>query len=402
MKENENGRWPRRLMYIGDVPPTNTLGGSLLLYRLFEAHPAERLIVVTPHCSGEPVAAAEWIPMRRPLDRLMRTRLVSAAALLETAGRSLPCFSLGRVIRRFQPEAIVTVWHGAGWIRAFWAARRHRLPLALIVHDEATTSLHALPRCLERWRQGVLGKFYRGASVRFCVSREMASEYGDRYGISSRVLSPSLSRGAEIPVEARPQTARRPQTFLYAGSIHSGGVQESLAALGRRVAGCGGRLVIFTTAAKGLRGDPRFCRDGVEVKDIVPPGDLVAFIRGEADVLVAIVDQRIGLNGKLLFPTKLVEYTAHGLPILLFAPPGSAASNWAMGPPVRAISISQPCTDDELGRALSALGDDGPLRESLANAALDAARSTFAHGVVFDIFREGIEEAVASRAVSPD
>lgn len=389
-------------MYIGDVAPTNTLGGSLLLYRLFEAHPAERLIVVTPHASGDRVAAAEWILMRRPLERLMRTRLVSVAALLETAGRWLPCFSLDRVIRRFQPEAIVTVWHGGGWIRAFGVARRHRLPLALIVHDEATTSLHALPRRFERWRQSVLGRFYRSASVRFCISPEMASEYRGRHGISSRVLTPSLSMGAEIPAGARPQTARRPQTFLYAGSIHSSGIRDTLAALGGRVGGCGGRLVIFTTASENLRGDPRFCRAGIEVKDIVPSEKLVAFIREKADVLVAIVDASIGPNGRLLFPTKLVEYTAHGLPILLFAPAGSAASNWAMGSNARALSIPQPCTDDELGGALSALGDDALLRRSLANAALDAARSTFAHGVVFDVFQKGIEEAVASRAVSLD
>jgi glycosyltransferase involved in cell wall biosynthesis len=387
----------RRLMYIGDVAPSNSYGGSLLLYRLFETHPSERLCVICVEPDGPPVSAAEWIVVRKTWPRLMRTRLAGAAGLFETARAWLPSSSVNRAIRRFRPEAIVTVWHGSGWARAWGAARRHRLPLALIVHDEAVTDLHQLPPSFGQWRGRVLKRFYQETAVRFCVSPEMASEYERRYGIPARVLYPGLAMGAQIgmtaPADVRGQ---RPMNFLYAGSIHSDGIVDRLAELGRCLGERGARLIIYTAAAARLREDVRFCQKGIEVRDPVPAGEISACIRRSADVLVAIVDHLIGLNGKLLFPTKLAEYTAYGLPILMFAPRGSAAANWAAGPPQRAMCVDQPSSENALAAAVSALSEDGALRQSLIDAALDAARSTFAHDVLFRVLEAGIEDAIAA------
>src|SRR5690349_7624428 len=35
-----------RLVYIGDVPIESTYHGSILLYRLFEAYPADKLLII--------------------------------------------------------------------------------------------------------------------------------------------------------------------------------------------------------------------------------------------------------------------------------------------------------------------------------------------------------------------
>src|SRR2546423_1601010 len=42
---NEERDLPR-LLYVGDVPISSTIGGAALLYRLLESYPPERLLVV--------------------------------------------------------------------------------------------------------------------------------------------------------------------------------------------------------------------------------------------------------------------------------------------------------------------------------------------------------------------
>ena len=129
-----------RLLYVGDVPVESTVAGSALLYRLLQEYPIERLCIVQGNITTSQ-------PQNRLLDvtyqtlsvgyeRLLRSRFVflyTSYLFLTAKWRS---HQLTNLVKTFQPEAILTVVHGLSWITAAELAKKHNLPLHLIVHDE--------------------------------------------------------------------------------------------------------------------------------------------------------------------------------------------------------------------------------------------------------------------------
>jgi glycosyltransferase involved in cell wall biosynthesis len=149
-------------------------------------------------------------------------------------------------------------------------------------------------------------------------------------------------------------------------------------------------VVVLSPDADDLRQSGMLGSDGVEIRDAVPSDEAMAAMAAEADVLVVGIDAKTGDNARFLFPTKLAEYTSLGRPILLCAPRGTAAANWAQGPPVRALWVEDPVREEELAAAVRRLEEDASLRETLGAAALQEARERFSHEAVFGVFMKGI------------
>lgn len=395
--------WPRsllpRILYIGDVPVANAVGGELLLYRLFQRYPKDRLWVMSREPSRvdllQGVTCAIWRPA---LARLMTTRSFRWASLVELYRAMGPSVRVSHMIRGARPDAIVTVLHGSGWLMAWWAARRYRLPLAVIVHDDRQTIVDTLPGWFRDRHATLPMEVFREAAARFVISPEMREAYRGRGGVESAVLYPSLAAEAAIPAEplGRVGDGSGARTFLYAGSVHSDGIVRQLMFLGREVAARGHRLLVLTPQAEALRQDRRMAGPGIEIRDPVAPEVCAEIMRNEADILVAGTDS-LSHSGRLLFPTKLVEYTAAGLPILLCGPADSAAVRWASGPPLRAEVVPDPVAEGAMAAAVERLASDGALRLELARNALAEARERFSHDMVFGVFVEGILEALGTR-----
>ena len=79
---------------------------------------------------------------------------------------------------------------------------------------------------------------------------------------------------------------------------------------------------------------------------------------------------------EVLFPSKLADYTAIGLPILIWGPRYSTAVRWGLANPSAALVC-----DEENGQTirilLKRLRDDAEFRASLAEGALIAGRRDF-------------------------
>lgn len=72
---NDASQLPR-LLYIGDVPVTDSVAGAALLFRLLRLYPAEKLCVIGPiHPGMNRLPGVEYHPLGAPLPRLFRTRL---------------------------------------------------------------------------------------------------------------------------------------------------------------------------------------------------------------------------------------------------------------------------------------------------------------------------------------
>jgi hypothetical protein len=119
---------------------------------------------------------------------------------------------------------------------------------------------------------------------------------------------------------------------------------------------------------------------------------MIERLRREADVLVVPMsfhpDDRS--NIEVAFPSKLADYTATGLPILIWGPPYSSAARWAVENDGVAALV-QEASDDALLGTLRRLLDDGNYRWSLGVRSLATGDRLFAHTAVAGAFLSALQ-----------
>jgi glycosyltransferase involved in cell wall biosynthesis len=377
-----------RLIYMADVPIEASYHGSALMCRLLQDYPKDRLTVVeTGRSASLEEGRIDGVPYRADLmllERLSRSRLhgIHQSALLKLASiRSVAWMGFAR---QFGAEAILTVSHGVGWITAATLARKLGLPLHLICHDE-----WARAGILQEWKDRVLGDHYRHAASRLCVSPFMVEEYERRYSAPGEVLYPS--RAVDAPRYDGPPARLADQgagiTAVFAGTINSSGMAAALRTLAVTLAKRAGRLQVYgplTTEqarAVGL--------DGVNIENrgLVSSPELMTRMRADADVLYVPMSfaEPDRNNMKINFPSKLTDYSAVGVPLLIHGPVYSSAVRWARDNE----GVAEVVTDADcngLDAAISRLSERPAHRMALGAAALEVGARYFSYEVARDAF----------------
>lgn len=373
-----------RLVYVGDVPVEASHHGSALLHRLLCNRSGDTLRVV----EGSPwqsqperrISGIEYRLLRVAQPRLHNSRLSRFYATWLTAVAHFRTAALSRALEGFNPEAVLTVVHGYSWITAAHYARRAGLPLHLICHDDwpRTSTLHP---SMSSWLDRKLRRTYRQAASRLCVSPTMRAFYRDRFGVDGEVLYPS--RAVDCPVFDEPaERLSRPGrdlTFAFAGTFYEESI-SGLKQLSAPVAAIGGRILAF-----GPISETDFARVGldrmpIERGGLLKSADLIRRLRSEADVMYLPTD--FGESGRTAveanFPSKLTDYTATGLPILIHGPPWGSAVRWAAENPGVAEVVQKP-DDSCLAAAVNRLANSPELRLRLARRALDVGKVYFSY-----------------------
>jgi len=387
-----------RLLYIGDVPVESSYHGSALLYRLLQDYPLEKLCIVEtnlarslPERRLSGVTYAE-LPFGHP--RLLFTRFARdyrAWLTWRAAGRFR---RLPRLLSGFKPQAVLTVTHGFAWCTAARFAAEKNLPLHLICHDDLPR-LEDLPAVWLGWRDREFQRAYRQAASRLCVSPFMRDAYRERYGILGEVLYPSRAADCEeytSPPERLRET-RLALTGVYAGSINSEGYARAVRQLAQSLAEIRGRLLLFGP----LR--PEEIRNrGLDLPNVVTCGlvsfqELIDRCRKEADFLYVPMsfDAHDRSNMELSFPSKLTDYTAVGLPLLIRGPDYCSAIRWAKDNPNVAEFID---TEESFAllSALRRLGENSQHRFQLAARALELGGKLFSHATIRQTFLTALSQ----------
>lgn len=362
-----------RLLYVGDVPVEASYHGSALLYRLLERYPADRLMIVEGNVFRPGTTRRLPHVRHRTIDianrRLLNSRLHNWYSRVLLWRSSAIAARIDRSLEGFAPEAVLTVAHGYLWHAAARFAECHRLPLHLIVHDD-------WPRLVaESARAHVEREFalvYRQAASRLCVSPFMAEEYERRYGVKGTVLLPSRAHGAAAVdcVPAAGDGARSGPVFAFAGTINSPGYVLLLRALAEALGPFQGRLRIYGPLTREQATAAGLTADNISLEGLVSSAELLARLRCEADVLFvpmsfAAADR---WNMRMSFPSKLTDYTAVGLPLLICGPAECSAARWAAANP----GVAEVVTSDDpavLRPAIDRLCRDAGYRARLASAA---------------------------------
>lgn len=385
-----------RLLYLGDVPVESSYHGSTLLYRLLQDYPADRLQIIEAgldaSLSERRFADVAYRFSQLPLRRLQYSRLARAYATgnLFLANRRARKFQ--KWVTEFKPQAVLTVTNGVSWISAAEVASKRELPLHLICHDEWTDSIPTLP-FLQNWKERVFRDIYRTASSRLCVSPFMVESFERRYGVRGSVLYPSRAKDALVSAAPPERLGRSEQglVFAYAGSVYTSDVLRLLAEC---IKPLGGKLLIFgpltreQAVASGLDGP------NIAVQGLLGAKELISRLRQEADVLFVPMSFAAGDRSttEISFPSKLTDYTAVGLPLLIHGPEYCSAVRWARENP----GVAEVVTDPDAGQLIQGvkrLASHPEYLLELGRRAIEVGDIFFSHEKAWRIFQDALVNA---------
>ncbi len=393
---NEMASGLPRLLYLADVPVEASYHGSALIYRLLTEYPNDRLRVVESgllHSQPQRrLSNVEYVELKQSHQRLLHTRFNRwySTWLMKTAG--LRVKRLRKLLGSFKPEAVLTVTHGFSWLTAAQVAEQCELPLHLICHDDLPRISQVLPSVAD-WLDQKFGSIYRAAASRMCVSPYMREVYRKRYGSDGTVLYPSRSANC-IEYESPPgRLAHNDHQFTvaFAGTINSPGYARALKSLAEALEVVHGQLLIFgplkaeDAQRTGLKGH------GIELRGLVTSDELMKRLREEVDVLFVPMsfDSADEANMKISFPSKLTDYTAVGLPLLIYGPEYCSATRWANENPGVAEVVNREDAG-ALAQAVQRLAVAPELRFIFGQRALDVGRRYFGINAVRSVFMEAL------------
>lgn len=374
---------PPRLLYAGEVDVQAYCHGSLLLYRLLQDYPKDRLHILETSPGGSekerriPGVAYEHLPLPgRFLFHNRFTRLY--AGLLPQASSQLGRELCDRLCS-LPWDALITVAHGHSWIPGFDLAVKLGRPVHLVVHDD-WPRYTASSRLMQRRLDVEFARRYRSATSRLCVSPHMEKEYRRRYHAPGKVLYPARGEGALMRGET-PRASSGKLTnpvVAFAGTIATEGLEQVLQLCARALRSLNGRLLIYGPTTEEHLSRHGLEEPNLEVRGLIPPDQMVDELSREADVLFlpmsfAPADRdMIQIN----FPSKLTDYTATGLPVLICAPPHSSAVQWEHDFPGCAAVVDH-ADEPALTQALRRLCDEPEWRSALAARARQVGNECF-------------------------
>jgi len=389
-----------RLLYWADLPVSATHAGAMLMHRLLKGWPADRLMIVTPGavdgCDLPGVRKVEPPPSRWSF--LYRTRFsriwmtITGLRILWRArlSRGKPPKWLRPSIDGFQPEAVLTAGVAGAWIPASAYAKRHGLPLHVIVHDDHHYANFWIDG-LRPYGEKLFAKVYRQAASRFCVSRPMERLYRERFGVDGDVLLPL--RGPDSVFYGEPRRWARPSTgakIFYAGSLSSEGFR-ALDEIAGALAEKGHRLIVYSPSAPS----GGFKTRHLELRSPIPSAELVAKLHEQAHALLLFTDfsaaSREGM--RTLFPSKLVDYTAAAVPILVVAPPDASIVDHLRTRPNAAQLLTE-SNPRRVATAVDEIVGDEKRWQSLAKGAAEAGMKDFDYKVGFESFRLALQRGL--------
>jgi len=272
------------------------------------------------------------------------------------------------------------------------------LPLHLIIHDDWLALLPVFPG-LKPWLDRQFGRLYRRAASRLCVSPFMEEEYRHNYGVAGEVLYPSWAKDW-ASFDGLPQSYSKnagPLVGAYAGRILVGGYARLIANLAKCLEDQGGSLLLYGPHSPDDLKSWGLDRRNVLPQGVVDAGELIPRLRQEADfvfVPMAFDGDEMKCNMQVSFPSKLVDYTATALPLLVCGPDYCSAVRWAR----RQGSIAEVVTSEkveELAAAVQRL-EQAQYRQRLGLASWEVGNRLFSYRTSVETLFRALEHSPQS------
>ena len=392
---------PRVLVYSNEFPQTGSAGG-LLLDRLFKDYPADlvRIVGPAPQRASAPLRFTHH-EISIPWSKFEHSRFNKWHRTLRSYGL-VPLAQpqvVDTLLGGFSPEVVLTVMqHGTWYDSAMRFAETKKLPLVTIVHDdnEGFDRVFAWARGAQRERDGI---FYRYASRRFCVSPEMEEEFRRRYGVPGEVLYPNRSEDLTARDADWNLSLRTPGrlTLGFVGNPNYG-YGEQLVKMLPAIREAGARLLIWGHQPGGAAAPLVDATDVVELRGFVPSAQAWDEVKRECDAVVfpyLAPPDAMERMYSIHFPSKLPEYLALGMPIVMVGPDEATGVRWARRNP-EAVLMLNAADPGSWAAEFRRLAADPQLRSSLGAGALEAGARDFDPVAIRKKFQNALSvEAVA-------
>jgi len=337
-EENATGK-AVRLLYMCDFPPSNHSGGSILMSRLLQDYPSDRVAILTSSrylrvSPQEGRLGCDHIafPTTKGWGRWGMGRIKNVLDWL-----MVPVLALFAVwvSRQRRIRLIVSVAHERFFIAAAIASRLTSIPMVLIVHDDwIHTQQRRAPMLKACYRALFRFAIRRAAHIK-SVSLGMQEFVRDTCGRESELQLPAIAPyPAEELADAAPAPlAKEPIRIVYAGAIIENA--EALVRLVKNgslerfgVPTCSLDLYVSLTTERFF--ELGWAHDLIHLRGWVSHLELRRALCG-ADILflpVSFAKEEIPvvIAG---FPTKTADYMASGRPILVFGPEYSSLVRYA-------------------------------------------------------------------------
>jgi glycosyltransferase involved in cell wall biosynthesis len=361
--------WPRVLVMGQDLPHLGR-AGSIILYRLFEDWPSDKLLALGPTVEGETRLACSFRLIEPVLGRWDFSRAARAVRFLRGLGvlrsRMLP-------LEDWKPQVIVHVLSNLAHSDiAYGFSRKFGIPLVLIVHDDPEDFNQTYPWARSFVRRS-FRRAYRHAAARLCVSLELEQALALRYGVSGTVMYPNRSKSL-LPRPAEDSAKLRTPGVLtlgFAGSLGYGygpRLQELVPFLRES----GSRIRIYGADLPYLGCDDVLLGEG----RMRTPEEAWDRIKRECDAVILPYCYPHHGHETLYrthFPSKLTEYLALGMPVIVSGPNYATGVRWGMAHSGACQVVTELGRDAWL-QCLARLRSESWHRMQLAEGALRAAQ----------------------------
>ncbi len=384
------------LLYLADVPVEASYHGSALVFRLLQGWPPEMLRVIEGDfyrsLPQRRLPGVQYATLRLGWRRLAHTRFAQWHNAWQSWRAASQARRIAGLLGDFKPQAILTVTHGHLWLTAAAYARAYGLPLHLICHDD-WPRVAAVPQQFSGWLDQQFRAVYQFATSRLCVSPAMREAYRARYGAEGEVLYPSRAADC-VSFDAPPERLsgnNTPFTVAFGGTINSSGYVRALDMLATALEKVNGKLLIFgpLTADDAQRNGLN--RANIELGGLLTSAQLMQRFRQDVDALFVPMsfDEKDRPNMEVAFPSKLTDYTAVGLPLLIYGPNYCSAVRWARENPGVAEVVE--CESQEaLSYSVQRLAAEPAARLALGQRALEVGRRYFALEAVQQTFFQAL------------
>lgn len=392
-----------RIVYVGDVPVEASYHGSALLYRLLETYTAAGIKIVETGRASAPErrlsnVSYSWSPLGE--SRWMRTRFHPFVSAYNSVAANRCDGPVAHTVYNTEFDCVLTVAHGFGWLSAAALAQSRRTPLHVVIHDDWVRVAH-VPLAFRSWLDRRFREVYRQAQSRLCVSPAMRDRYRLRYGEDGEVLYPIRAKSCPIfeGPPARLDSNDHRFTVAFAGTINTPGYVQTLKDLQAGLARINGRLLVYgpltRSEAKTL---------GLDLSHLVLGGllesrKLIERLREQADALFVPMSfsKADRMNMEMSFPSKLTDYTAVGLPLLIYGPNYCSAVRWSDENPGTSEMVRVE-DEDVLATAVQRLASSATYRRLLGRRALEVGNRYFSYDRIQSVFDRALMSFTTQKA----
>lgn len=244
---------------------------------------------------------------------------------------------LQKALRSFIPVIVYTFAHSFSTLRfGHWISKNISVPHVIHVGDD----------CLRSTVEAI--EIVHHASGHLAISNEMAIQYSKCFDRSFNIFHNGASHEYYPPKATGPLSDKPTRVIRYLGSIYSWLHYQSLFLVREAVSNCRKQNINWQIEVFGNTNNEELRTSGL-LADSLTYGGSVSRLQGidllqQADLLILPLsyDPQIVSSYRLSFPTKLAEYMATGVPILLLSDSSTASVSFCRQHNVCHV-IDQPC-----------------------------------------------------------